>query len=99
MCEEEFGTCKNKNLETKPYFSEGGWNTNPADLMAQPGPCNIYLKDSRLIQAEFLSQYTYSRPLILRDASDNSAFHSLVRRDPLLSSLGHTSIKLSSANT
>lgn len=100
ICEEEWGTCEDKNVKQEtPYFSEGGWITHPSDLVAQPGPCNIDIKDSTLTQREFLHSYAYIRPLILRDVSNNAAFRSLVRRDPLLSSLGHSSIKLSSANT
>lgn len=83
----------------RPYVSEGGWRTFPHDMVAQPGPCNIEIRDSRLSQEEFLKSYAYKTPVILRDVAENSLFRALSRRKPLLDRFGQATIQLSSANT
>ena len=47
---------------------------------ARPGPCNIDIRDSSLTQAEFLEQYAYTKPVIVRDPADNDVFTALARR-------------------
>ena len=83
----------------RPYMEDGGWATFPGDLLVRPGPCNIPIRDSRMTQAEFTSEFATSQPLVVRDVSNNDLFRALSRRRRLLADYGHTSITLSAANT
>lgn len=83
----------------RPYVDNGGWRTYPGDLVVHPGPCNIAIRDSSLSQPEFLSEFSTSRPLVVRDAADNDVFRALAGRRRLLSDYGHTTVTLSAANT
>jgi len=86
-------------LSRRPYFSEGGWKTYPSDMVAQPGPCNIDIKDTSFSLKQFLKEYSTSRPFIVRDSSNNDLFRALARKAELISSYGHTTVTLSSANS
>jgi hypothetical protein len=66
--------------EERPFISNGGWQTFPSDLLVHPGPCNIDIRDKTLTQQEFLAQYAYTRPLVIRDAADNDLFRALTER-------------------
>ena len=68
------------SASNRPYFSTGGWNTFPHLMVAQPGPCNIEIRDSSLSQQEFLSEYATTKPFIVRDASNNDLFRALARK-------------------
>merc|ERR1719209_1361882 len=83
----------------RPYMEDGGWATFPGDLLVRPGPCNIAIRDSRLTQAEFMSEFAKNKPLVVRDVSNNDLFRALSRKKRLLTDYGHTSITLSAANT
>lgn len=85
--------------DQRPYMSSGGWRTYPADLVVQPGPCNIDIRDRSLTQEEFLAKYAYSRPVIIRDAADNDLFRALTHRSRLLERYGESVVRLSSANS
>ena len=64
----------------RPFISNGGWLTFPGDLLVQPGPCNIDIRDGTLGQEEFLAKYAYARPVVIRDAADNDLFRALTER-------------------
>ena len=64
----------------RPYFSTGGWKTFPHLMVAQPGPCNIEIRDRTLSQKEFLSEYARSKPFIVRDSANNDLFKALARK-------------------
>ncbi len=67
-------------LDRRPFISNSGWVTYPSDLLVPPGPCNIDIRDKTLTQHEFLAQYAYSRPVVIRDAADNDLFRALTER-------------------
>jgi len=67
-------------LDRRPFISNGGWVTFPSDLLVQPGPCNIDIRDKTLTQQEFLAKYAYSRPVVIRDAANNDLFRALTER-------------------
>ena len=64
----------------RPYFSAGGWRTFPHLMVAQPGPCNIEIRDNSLTQREFLSEYAETKPFIVRDSANNDLFRALARK-------------------
>ena len=64
----------------RPYFSAGGWRTYPHLMVAQPGPCNIEIRDNALSQREFLSEYAKTKPFIVRDSANNDLFRALARK-------------------
>ncbi len=66
--------------DQRAYMSNGGWRTYPADMVAQPGPCNIDIRDRSLTQEEFLAKYAYSSPVVIRDAAENDLFRALTQR-------------------
>ncbi|XP_066986643.1 jmjC domain-containing protein 8-like [Macrobrachium rosenbergii] len=78
---------------------DGGWVTKPEDRIAQPGLCNIMIEDGNLTQEQFLKRYAYSQPVVIRGATDNKVFRSLTKRRALLDGYGHTTVRLSSANS
>ncbi|XP_068223421.1 jmjC domain-containing protein 8-like [Palaemon carinicauda] len=78
---------------------DGGWITKPEDRIALPGPCNIMVEDGTLTQEQFLQRYAYSQPVVIRGATDNKVFRSLTHRKALLDGYGHTTVRLSSANS
>jgi len=83
----------------RPYVSNGGWRTYPSDLVATPGPCNIDIRDSRMTNKEFLEEYAFTKPVIVRDVSNNNLFQALARKSTLIDTYGHTTVTLSAANT
>jgi len=80
-------------------MSNGGWKTLPSELLVAPGPCNIPIRDSSLGQEEFLKEFAFTKPVVVRDVSNNDLFRALTERSRLLSDYGHTWITLSAANT
>ena len=71
--------CRTANSD-RPYFSAGGWRTFPHLMVAQPGPCNIEIRDNTLTQLEFLSEYARTKPFIVRDSANNDLFRALARK-------------------
>lgn len=86
-------------LVDRPFISNGGWPTYPSDMIATPGPCNIDIRDMTMTQKEFIKEYAFTKPVIVRDTSNNDVFRALARKSNLISSYGHTIVTLSSANT
>ena len=72
--------CRTSTATNRPYFSAGGWRTFPHLMVAQPGPCNIEIRDSSLTQREFLSEYAKTKPFIVRDSANNDLFRALARK-------------------
>jgi len=85
--------------EYKPFLSNGGWKTYPKDIVVEPGPCNIPIRDQTLTQDEFLERYAYTEPFVLRDGANNDLFRALTGKDLLLSTYGGYTVRLSSANS
>ena len=69
-----------RTTTNRPYFSAGGWRTYPHRMVAQPGPCNIEIRDNSLTQSEFLSEYAKTKPFIVRDSANNDLFRALARK-------------------
>jgi len=84
---------------TKPAISNGGWETFPSDVPVQPGPCNIPLRDNTLSQKEFIQEYAFSHPVVIRDAANNDLFRALTERAELLKAYGKYTVRLSAANS
>ena len=72
--------CRTSTTSNRPYFSAGGWRTFPHLMVAQPGPCNIEMRDNSLTQREFLSEYARTKPFIVRDSANNDLFRALARK-------------------
>ena len=49
-------------------------------MVARPGPCNIDIRDGTMTIEEFLEKYASTRPVIIRDATNNDLFKSLARK-------------------
>ena len=82
------------------YYEEGGWRTYVADVLVEPGPCDLPLLDGRtLTNAAFLRNYAYQRPFVVRDATNQNTFRALCQRERLLSDWGDSDVVLSSANS
>lgn len=79
---------------------DGGWHTDPASVIAYPGPCNIEIQDAAsLTQKDFLERYAYREPVVIHGGSDNSAVRRISHREYMLDKYGRKIIRLSSANT
>lgn len=79
---------------------DGGWYTDDSKLLARPGPCTVEVRDaSGLSQAEFVSEYAFSKPVVIRGATDNTDFINYCRKDNIMKKYGANIIRLSSANT
>ncbi|NXT26159.1 JMJD8 protein, partial [Syrrhaptes paradoxus] len=61
--------------------------------------CTVERADASLTYSLFLQRFAFSRPVILRGVTDNSAFRALCTRDKLLAAFGARSVRLSTANT
>ncbi|XP_047486050.1 jmjC domain-containing protein 8-like [Penaeus chinensis] len=85
--------------ESNLLDDDGGWTTEDKDRIAQPGPCNINVEDGSLSQEDFIKKYAYSEPVVIKGATDNQVFQTLTRRSALLEGYGHTTVRLSSANS
>ncbi|KAK7502296.1 hypothetical protein BaRGS_00006249 [Batillaria attramentaria] len=82
------------------WADDGGWHTDEDKLLATPGPCTIEVRDAEdLTQEEFLSRYAFSQPVVIKGATDNSAFINDCKREVMLKKYGAKVIRLSSANT
>ncbi|XP_013083749.2 jmjC domain-containing protein 8-like isoform X2 [Biomphalaria glabrata] len=81
-------------------IDDGGWETSASNLLAFPGPCDIEVRNAAsLSQQEFLSRYAYSKPVVIRGATDNKVFQDQCRKDAILKEYSSKRIRLSSANT
>lgn len=94
------GSDREPNSRDSDDVDDGGWYTDPAKVIAYPGPCNIEIREaSSLTEEEFLKRYAYREPVVIRGASDNSEVRLISRRDNMLTKYRRNIIRLSSANT
>lgn len=88
-----------KNVDCDVITADGGWYTDPSERVAQPGPCTIKVEKAPFSNKEFLNNYAYKEPLVIKGASENEKFRLLTQRPALMDGYGHTTIRLSSANS
>lgn len=94
-----FVLCKAEKL-SKPHISEGEWLTYVEDILVSPGPCNIPIIDGQsFTNQQFLKEFAYKHPFVLRDASNNNLFRALCRKNQIIQDWGHTTVVLSAANS
>ncbi|KFV64770.1 JmjC domain-containing protein 8, partial [Dryobates pubescens] len=61
--------------------------------------CTVERVDASLTYSLFLQRFAFSRPVILRGVTDNSAFRSLCTREKLLAAFGARPGRLNTGNT
>ena len=49
-------------------------------MIATPGPCNIDIRDMTMTQKEFINEYAFTKPVIVRDTNNNDLFRALARK-------------------
>ncbi|XP_076033779.1 jmjC domain-containing protein 8-like [Oratosquilla oratoria] len=91
-----FGNCEVCHVDVE---EDGGWTTRPEDRIAQPGPCNIEVVDKELSFKGFIDEFAFTKPVVLRHVTNNKKFKCLTKRSALLDRYGHTTVRLSSANS
>ncbi|KAM3863993.1 jmjC domain-containing protein 8 [Diretmus argenteus] len=75
-------------------------SSNSNYSLRDEGPCNIDVLDSSsLSHRQFIEQYAYTRPVILRGLTDNQKFRVLCSKSSLLEEYGDRTVRLSTANT
>ncbi|KAM6351724.1 jmjC domain-containing protein 8 isoform 2-T2 [Alca torda] len=74
----------------------GGWL---AGSVPEEERCTVERADASLTYSLFLQRFAFSRPVILRGFTDNSAFRALCTREKLLAAFGALPVRLSTANT
>ncbi|XP_075021933.1 jmjC domain-containing protein 8 isoform X6 [Calonectris borealis] len=74
----------------------GGWL---AGTVPEEERCTVERADASLTSSLFLQRFAFSRPVILRGVTDNSAFRALCTREKLLAAFGARPVRLSTANT
>ncbi|KAM9471603.1 jmjC domain-containing protein 8 [Salvelinus alpinus] len=80
--------------------NDGGWSSNSENSLTDEGPCNIDIWDkASLSHRQFIQQYAYSKPVILKGFSDNTKFQFLCSKSSLLQQYGERIVRLSTANT
>uniref|UniRef100_A0A8C8K261 Jumonji domain containing 8 n=1 Tax=Oncorhynchus tshawytscha TaxID=74940 RepID=A0A8C8K261_ONCTS len=80
--------------------NDGGWSSNSEYSLTDEGPCNIDIWDkASLSHRQFIQQYAYSKPVILKGFSDNTKFQFLCSKSSLLQQYGERMVRLSTANT
>ncbi|XP_029630704.1 jmjC domain-containing protein 8 isoform X2 [Salmo trutta] len=80
--------------------NDGGWSSNSEYSLTDEGPCNIDIWDkASLSHHQFIQQYAYSKPVILKGFSDNTKFQFLCSKSSLLQQYGERMVRLSTANT
>ncbi|XP_069503130.1 jmjC domain-containing protein 8 isoform X2 [Ambystoma mexicanum] len=78
---------------------DGGWFTNRYTAPQEEEYCSVERRDASLTYAEFIEQYAFSRPVILRGITSNLAFQALCTKKMLLQEFGDRIVRLSTANT
>ncbi|XP_029630694.1 jmjC domain-containing protein 8 isoform X1 [Salmo trutta] len=69
--------------------NDGGWSSNSEYSLTDEGPCNIDIWDkASLSHHQFIQQYAYSKPVILKGFSDNTKFQFLCSKSSLLQQYG-----------
>ncbi|KAB5517633.1 hypothetical protein PHYPO_G00169420 [Pangasianodon hypophthalmus] len=76
----------------------GGWGLDSS--LADEGICNIDIRDATTItHTQFLQEYAYAKPVILRGVTDNTKFRFLCSKPSLLREYRDKTVRLSTANT
>ncbi|XP_075371051.1 jmjC domain-containing protein 8 isoform X1 [Mycteria americana] len=75
---------------------DGGWLPG---TVPEEERCTVERADASLTYSVFLQRFAFSRPVILRGVTDNSAFRALCTREKLLAAFGARPVRLSTANT
>ncbi|XP_065501377.1 jmjC domain-containing protein 8 isoform X2 [Caloenas nicobarica] len=75
---------------------DGGWL---AGTVPEEERCTVERADASLTYSLFMQRFAFSRPVILRGVTDNSAFRALCTREKLLAAFGARPVRLSTANT
>uniref|UniRef100_A0A914Y539 JmjC domain-containing protein n=1 Tax=Panagrolaimus superbus TaxID=310955 RepID=A0A914Y539_9BILA len=77
----------------------GGWQLPGEERFGYEGPCTIDRIDGKkLTQDEFLSEYAYTKPVIVYNV-DNSHFKKICEKDEMLKEWSDADVVLNSANT
>ncbi|XP_063040226.1 jmjC domain-containing protein 8 [Engraulis encrasicolus] len=85
--------------ESALFGDDGGWSSGNHSLRDE-GPCNIdVIHYTSLTYAQFLQQYAYVKPVILRGITDNKRFRFLCSKYNLLREYRDKTVRLSTANT
>ncbi|KAL4658268.1 jmjC domain-containing protein 8 [Arapaima gigas] len=79
--------------------TEGGWSSDAELRLSDEGPCTVDIWNTSLTYAQFLQQYAYSKPVVLRGWSDNTEFQRLCSKQHLMQEYGERLVRLSTANT
>ena len=99
-CEVKEQTDQTHGNDNSLYYEEGGWRTHTADILVEAGPCHLPILDGRtLTNADFLRDYAYQRPFVVRDATNQNTFRALCQRERILADWGDSKVVLSSANS
>ncbi|XP_065706878.2 jmjC domain-containing protein 8 isoform X2 [Patagioenas fasciata] len=75
---------------------DGGWLVG---TVPEEERCTVERADASLTYSLFLQRFAFSRPVIFRGVTDNSAFRALCTREKLLAAFGAHLVRLSTANT
>ncbi|KAK3525376.1 hypothetical protein QTP86_031251 [Hemibagrus guttatus] len=78
--------------------NNGGWGLDSS--LADEGSCNIDVRDATTTtHTQFLQEYAYTKPVILRGVTDNTKFQFLCSKPNLLREYRDKTVRLSTANT
>ncbi|XP_076866703.1 jmjC domain-containing protein 8 [Brachyhypopomus gauderio] len=76
----------------------GGWGLDSS--LHDEGHCSVDVRDvNSITHAEFIREYAYTKPVILRGLSDNTRFRLLCTKANLLRKYSAKTVRLSTANT
>ncbi|NXA37507.1 JMJD8 protein, partial [Eudromia elegans] len=70
-----------------------------AGALPEEERCSVERADASLTFPRFLQRFAFSRPVIIRGATDNAVFRALCTREKLLAAFGERPVRLSTANT
>ncbi|MEE6497679.1 hypothetical protein FKM82_002807 [Ascaphus truei] len=85
--------------QTAYIEKDGGWLLNHYSPLQEEERCTVERRDASITYREFMQWYAYTRPVIIRGITDNSAFRSLCTKQHLLEEFGERQVRLSTANT
>ena len=61
-----------ENIEFQIYLIFFHRKTYVDDILVRPGPCNLPIIDGQVFtNQQFLKEFAYEKPFVLRDATDN----------------------------
>lgn len=81
-----------------PAGDDGGWGLDSS--IEDEGECNIEIRDvNSITHTEFIEEYAYAKPVILRGLTDNTKFRVQCSKANLLREYAEKTVRLSTANT